>query len=102
MPFSWKPGRGHKDPNMDFSFEILKVFRSDSIDPKNTIDLMAICWKRAGTPVLEKRRVWHSKKGEIRLRKLVGMNTEDINFILQHGTEIVDLLRVKQETENGK
>jgi len=85
--------RRGKDPESDFTFQIRRVFRSDRVDEQNTMDLMVIVWTRCGKPVLEKRRVWTGKKGSVRLRKLVGMNAEDVNFILTHAEEIQQLLK---------
>jgi len=82
----------NKDFKSDFSFKILKVFRSDRTDEQNAMDLMVITWTRCGKPALEKRRVYNCKNGEKRLRKLVGMNAEDIRFILAHAEEISQLL----------
>lgn len=82
-----------KDPNSDFTFTILRTFRSDVVDDQNSMDLMAITWKRSGRPVLEKRRVWHGKKGGTKLKKLVGMNSDDIKFIVEHYEEIQSLLK---------
>ena len=81
-----------KDPESDFTYQLLKVLRSDRVDEQNTMDLMVIIWTRCGVPVLEKRRVWTGKKGSVRLRKLVGMNSEDVSFILAHADEIQALL----------
>jgi hypothetical protein len=82
-----------KDPESDYTFDILKQFRSDRVDDQNTMDLMAIVWRRSGRPVLEKRRVWHGKKGGTKLKKLVGMNSDDIQYIIDHQEEIVSLLK---------
>ena len=84
--------RKSRDPNSDVSFKILKVFRSDKVDERNAMDLMAIIWTRCGKPVLEKRRSYRCKNGDVRLRKLVGMNADDIRFILAHAEEISKLL----------
>jgi hypothetical protein len=84
--------RKSRDPNSDVSFKILKVFRSDKVDERNAMDLMAIVWTRCGKPVLEKRRSYCCKNGDVRLRKLVGMNADDIRFILAHAEEISQLL----------
>jgi hypothetical protein len=81
-----------RDPNSDFSYEVIQTFRSDKVDERNSMDLMVVVWKRCGKPVLEKRRVWHTKKGLVHLRKLVGMNSDDLKFISEHITEIQKLL----------
>jgi hypothetical protein len=79
-----------KDPDSDFSFDIKKVFRVDRIDDQNTMELMVIVWARSGKPVLEKRRVWQGKGGMRRLRKLVGMNIEDVQFIVNNSEKIIE------------
>ena len=82
-----------QDPNSDYSYTIQKVFRSDKVDDQNTMDFMVITWARSGRPVLEKRRVWHGKKGGYKPKKLVGMNSDDIKFVVEHYNEISGLLK---------
>ena len=82
-----------RDPESDYSFVIHKVFRSDRVDDQNTMDLMIITWTRCGRPVLEKRRVWHGKKGGSKLKKLVGMNSDDLKFISDNMIEVLSLLK---------
>jgi len=82
-----------RDPESDVTFTLIRKFRSDRVDDQNTMDLMVIMWTRCGRPVLEKRRVWHGKKGGEKMKKLVGMNSDDLKFIADNMAEIQSLLK---------
>lgn len=79
-----------------FKFNALKTFREKHVDSKNLIRLWVVQW-HSGKPVLEKRRIWVDQKdGVEKPRKMVGMNIEDLNYIVEHQQEIADILKGEQ------
>lgn len=75
----------------DVRMEFVHVLRSDRVDSKNRIDLRVAKWKRAKTPVLEKRRIWEHEDGD-RPTKMVGLSVDDLKFIYENYPDIVNML----------
>jgi hypothetical protein len=75
----------------DFTYELIKILRSDRVDEKNRIDLRVIKWTRADKPVLEKRRVWERKGGD-RAGKMVGLSIDDVSWVFDNYHELINLL----------
>jgi hypothetical protein len=75
-----------------FKFKPLKVLREQHNDENNLIRLWVVQWG-SGTPVLEKRRVWIDKDGTEKPRKMVGLDTDDLNYIVEHQYEIANILQ---------
>jgi hypothetical protein len=95
MPKSKRSKKANKPTiHSDFVFEIKEVLRSEATsNPFCNADLMVITWGKAGRPVLEKRRVWVLKTGEKRVRKLVGLNSDDFAFAVENKERINELLK---------
>ena len=93
--FLYEDGMTHKS---NFNFEVLKELRREMDEKGNggTV-LQVVKWERADCPVLERRRIYITRKGELRFRKLVGMNAADIQLVVEHADEIAPLL-VKEES----
>jgi hypothetical protein len=75
----------------DFTYKVIKVIRSERQNEKNRIDLRVIQWGRAGSPVLEKRRIWE-KDGEDMNAKLVGLTRDDLKHLYEKHAEILNLM----------
>jgi len=86
-----------KKTQEDFEHTIVKVLNAERIDDKNRIDLRIVKWKTAKVRTIEKRRIWETEGKEV-FRKMVGLNADDINFIVEHRDEILALL--KEEPTN--
>jgi len=76
----------------EFSFKALKVLREEHTDDKNLIRLWIVCWGK-GKPVLEKRRVWIDVDGTEKPRKMVGMNNDDLKYIINNQETITSILQ---------
>ena len=75
----------------DFSCEVVKVLRTERIDDKNRLDLRIVKWTKGSRPVLEKRRIWEKEDGE-RPTKTAGLNADDVRFIRENYSDIINTL----------
>ncbi len=76
------------------SCDVIKVFKSDTYDQYNRVELRVVKWSSGKIPVFEKRRVWNLKDGKLVHRQIVGMNSADIDFIVANSEEIKKALSV--------
>ncbi len=76
----------------NFKHTVLKVLRSERIDEKNRIDLRIVRWNTAKCRTLENRRIWEAKGSEM-FRKMVGLSAIDVQFVVDHSEEILNLLK---------
>lgn len=75
----------------NFTFEVLKVLREEGEGQQMTA-LQVVKWERAGAPALEKRRIYVTRDGQRRFRKLVGLSASDVAYVVQHALEIQALM----------
>ena len=80
----------------NFNFNVLKVLREEGESP-GQMALQIVRWERATCPVIEKRRIYVTKHGETRFRKLVGMTAADIQYIVDNAQEILTLLKEDED-----
>lgn len=81
-----------KENVSNITCDVIKVLRSDAKDKYNRLDLRIVKWSGGKSRVLEKRRVWNLKDGTLRHRQLVGLSIADVNFIVDHKEEIINIL----------
>lgn len=81
-----------KIKNENFEHTIVKVLKNERIDDKNRIDLRIVRWKTAKCRTIENRRIWEANGGDL-FRKMVGLTADDIQYILNHSEEIIQLLK---------
>ena len=82
-----------KKPSDDsLTCEVLKFLRRDTKDGYNFFDLRIAKWSKGKGRVLEKRHTWILKDGTVRNRQLVALNLADVNFIVEHHKEIIQVL----------
>lgn len=77
-----------KETDEEIKCDVVSVFRSDPIDASNRVDLRVVKWSTGKERVLEKRRVWVTSSGELRSRKMIGLSSSDVDFIVGHAEEI--------------
>lgn len=78
----------------DFTFDVIKVFKEER-EGQNGSVIQLIKWQRSGYPVLEKRKIYFTKDGDIRFRKTTGFTLEDIRFINENVVEIMALMKTE-------
>jgi hypothetical protein len=71
------------------SCDVIKIFKTESVDKYNRVDLRVVKWSNGKVRVLEKRRVWTLKDGTLRHRKMVGLSVLDLKFIIENKEEII-------------
>lgn len=81
-----------KPKNKDFEHTIVKVLKSERIDDKNRIDLRIVRWKTAKGRTIENRRIWEASGGDL-FRKMSGLTIDDVQYVLSHSEEILQLLK---------
>jgi hypothetical protein len=75
----------------DYSFQVLKVLKSERVDDKNRLDLVVVKWSKAKSPVVEKRRVWERGEAGDYVRQ-TGLNIDDIKLIRENYADIINLM----------
>lgn len=86
-----------KEESVSISCDVIRVFRSESIDGYNRLDLRVAKWSSGKERVLEKRRAWTTKEGLVRNRQLIGLSASDIDFIVEHRNEIMEALKGEKD-----